>query len=125
MVLTEAWMKPWKVKELTLPTLCSQDFFSGLKDYWTLLHRSWDHELYYSKEPQKGKTYARHGGLVDSETCTNKTGNTDPTWAMDGKRSWWIEEISNKYLGTFCFPLDRCCKLMIIGVSWFQWFTAV
>ena len=34
----------------------------------------------------------------------------------------------------FCFPLDCCCNLesqwsmywlMIIGVNWFQWFTAV
>ena len=66
----------------------------------------WDQELYYSKEPQKGKTYARHGGFVEaSEMFVNKTGNTDPTWAMDGKRSWWIEEISDKYFGIFLFSL--------------------
>eukprot|EP00438_Fugacium_kawagutii_P007774 Skav210424 [mRNA] locus=scaffold1573:373765:381934:+ [translate_table: standard] len=50
---------------------------TGLKDYWTLLSEKrdavvqvplarWDHELYFSKEPQKGKTYARHGGFVEA-----------------------------------------------------------
>eukprot|EP00435_Cladocopium_sp_Y103_P045366 s1029_g13.t1 len=49
---------------------------NSLKDYWNLLAEKrdavvqvplarWDHELYYSKEPQKGKTYARHGGFVE------------------------------------------------------------
>ncbi|CAK9055134.1 unnamed protein product [Durusdinium trenchii] len=48
----------------------------SLKGYWSLLAEKrdavvevplarWDHELYYSKEPQKGKTYARHGGFVE------------------------------------------------------------
>ncbi|CAJ1355090.1 unnamed protein product, partial [Effrenium voratum] len=48
----------------------------SLKHYWDLLAAKqdavkevplarWDHELYYSKEPQKGKTYARHGGFVE------------------------------------------------------------
>ncbi|CAE7482035.1 SCD1 [Symbiodinium natans] len=31
--------------------------------------QGWDHELYYSKEPQEGKTYARHGGFVEAWSC--------------------------------------------------------
>ena len=28
----------------------------------------WDHELYYSEEPQEGKTYARHAGFVEADS---------------------------------------------------------
>ncbi|CAE7648230.1 pikAI, partial [Symbiodinium sp. CCMP2456] len=49
---------------------------SSLKLYWDMLADKkdavievplsrWDHELYYSQEPQEGKTYARHGGFVE------------------------------------------------------------
>ncbi|CAE7948565.1 eryA [Symbiodinium sp. KB8] len=49
---------------------------NSLKLYWDMLADKtdavievplsrWDHELYYSQEPQEGKTYARHGGFVE------------------------------------------------------------
>ena len=37
-------------------------------EVWEDFSQGWDHELYYSKEPQKGKTYARHGGFVEADS---------------------------------------------------------
>lgn len=48
----------------------------GLDAYWRLLTEEhdavqevpllrWDHDLYYSAEAPRGKTYARHGGFIE------------------------------------------------------------